>query len=251
MPKLSDAIRAARRGGGRRIGFGPSKSSTASATRGLLVVTTDRIDPNAAAAILSDDLTDAAALQSRLSDRTEQDDAPLGLEPSELTADRIQTAEQAGADFVVLRTDHATADALLSTKLEYVLRLSDGTAASLSEIDLRALASLRPALIIAPPVHDPLPVADLLRLRKLGMFIGAPLAVAVEPTATAGLLEALRESGVAVLLLTDAADSADVTALQTTVQSLPARSRRRDDDRDVIVPGIAPADDADDDFEDD
>ncbi len=247
MPKLSDTIRATRRGGGRRIGFGLPSATAGSATRGLLVVTTDRIDANAAAAILSDDLSDPTALQKRLADRN---DTPLGIEPSALTSDGIQTAEQAGVDFVVFRPETATANALLSTKLEYVLRIDEDAATTSAEGDLRALASLRPSLVIAPPVSDPLPVTDLLRLRKLGMFLGAPLAVAVESTASAGLLEALRDSGIAILLLSDPADGA-VAALQTTAQSIPAQSRRRDNDRDVLVPGIAPADDDEDDFDDD
>jgi hypothetical protein len=247
MPKLSDAIRATRRSGGRRIGFGLPSATAGSATRGLLVVTTDRLDANAAAAILGDDLSDSTAIQKRLSDRA---DTPLGIEPRNLTPDGIQTAEQAGVDFVVFRPETATADALLSTKLEYVLRIDEDAATTSGEGDLRALASLRPSLVIAPPVSDPLPVTGLLRLRKLGMFIGAPLAVAVEPTASAGLLEALRDSGVAILLVDDPADGA-VTTLQATIQSLPERSRRRDDDRDVLVPGITPADDVEDDFDDD
>ena len=233
------------------MGFGLPSTSTASLTRGLLVATIGHIDDNAAAALLSDELTDGTTLQTHLADRNDPDGTLIGVEPSELTADRIQTAEQAGADFVIYQTNHANADALLSTKLDYVLRVPDDAAASLGETALRTLASLGPALVIAPSVSEPLAVADLLNLRKLGMFIGAPLAVTVEPTAGAGLLEALRESGVAILLLSDTATSADVTALQETIQTLPERSRRHDEDRDVLVPGVAPADDGDDDFDDD
>ncbi len=231
MNKLSERLRHARRRG-RRLGFGVAGAAQA-AERGLLIASRG---PDPAGADLAV-LPDAAAVADS--------DALAGVELSPLTPAGAEAAEAAEAAFVVYDPDDADAAALLRVKLDYVLRLP---ARPIEDSELRAVASLRPALVIAPAVAEPMPVAGLIALRRIGLSVGAPLAVPVPATAGANLLEVLRDSGVAVLLL-ESPSADDVAALRARIAGLPVRPRRRDEDSPVVT-GVRP-EGGEDDFDDD
>ena len=231
MNKLAERLRHARRRG-RRLGFGVA-GAPQGAERGLLIASRGPDPVGADLAVLPD----AAAVAGS--------DALAGVELSPLTPEGAEAAERAGAAFVVYDPDDADAEALLRVDLDYVLRLP---ARSIEDSELRVVASLRQALVIAPAVSAPMSVAALIALRRIGLGVGAPLAVPVPATATTRLLEVLRDSGVVVLLL-ESPSPDDVAALRARIAELPVRPRRHDDDAHVVT-GVRP-EGGDDDFDDD
>ncbi len=231
MNKLAERLRHARRRG-RRLGFGLA-GAPEGAERGLLIAARSPDPVGADLAILPE----AAAVAGS--------DALAGVELSPLTAEAAEAAEGAGAAFVVYDPDDADAEALLRVDLDYVLHLP---ARSIEDSELRAVASLRPALVIAPAVSAPMPVAGLIALRRIGLGVGAPLAVPVPATAATRLLEVLRDSGVVVLLL-ESPSADEVATLRARIAELPVRPRRHDDDSPVVT-GVRP-EGGDDDFDDD
>jgi hypothetical protein len=230
MNKLAERLRAARRRD-RRLGFAAAAAGAAS--RGLLIAARGAEPAGADLALLPDGTAIAAG------------DALAGVELSPLTAEGAEAAEAAGAAFVVYDPDQAEAEALLRVKLDYVLRLP---ARDIEDGELRAVASLRPTLVIGPAVAGPMPVAALIALRRIGLGVGAPLAVTVPAAAGADLLEVLRDSGVVVLVL-ESPSADEVAALRARVAELPVRSRRREDDAPVVT-GVRP-EGSEDDFDDD
>ena len=232
MNKLAERIRHARRRGGRRLGFGVS-GETQGSSRGLMIAARAG-DPTGADLAIVDD---AAGVDAG--------EALLGVAASPLTTAAAQAAEEAGAAFVVYDPDHAQAEALLREKLDYVLQLPDR---SVEDSELRAVGSLRPALVIGAAAAEPMPVAGLIELRRVALTVGAPLAVSVPAAAGAGLLEILRDSGVVVLLL-DAPSAAEIASLRERIAALPIAPRRRDDEGPVVTGVRAEADE--DDFDDD
>ena len=243
MSKLSDRIRDASRHGGRAFGFGGAREDSAGSARGLLVAAAGSSLNGADVLIVSADHAQPGAVDALIHAVAESGaDPPVGVEPEMLTAESVSAAEEAGASFVVFRTDSATADGLLSEKLEYALRLSPD---SREPGELRAIGSLHPTLVIADAVADPLPVTALLRLRQIGMSVGAPLGVTVPPHASSAMLEALRDSGVAMLILSEPTLK-HVEALRARIAEVPTRARRRAAPATVLVPNIAVAPEEDD-----
>ena len=233
MFKLSDTIRTIRTYGNQPMGFGFSKNSDNSDSRGLLIITVDQFQENTGGVILNDDLTDLPALKQRISTRTE---APLGVEPKTLTLDKIRSIEDLGFDFVVLQPDLTSAASLISTSIEYVVRLPENDPA-FSESKLRSIASLQPTLIIARAVNEHLSLSELLVMRTIGLYTGVPLAVPIQSTVSAELLEVLRESGVSALLLNNATNET-LTKLQETIDKIPKQPRRRKNRNDALVPPV-------------
>ena len=238
MNKLAERIRDARRPGGRRIGFGIADAGKAT-SRGLLIAARGAGAEGIDIALLSD----PAAIGSV------DGEVVVGVQASPLTAVAAEAAENAGAAFVAYDPDHADAEALLREKLDYALQLPDR---AVEDSELRAVSTLRPALVIGPPVSEPLPVAKLIDLRRLSLTLAAPLAVAIPADAGRDLLEVLRDAGVVVLIL-DSPSAEQVAALRTRIDELPLSPRRRDDETAPVVTGVRAESAAieDDDFDED
>ena len=233
MNKLAERIRHARRRGGRRLGFGLS-GETQGSSRGLLIAARGSLPQGSAASG-----ADLAIVVDAENAGTGQ--ALLGIDSSPLTAASAEAAEQAGAAFVVYDPDQAEAEALLREKLDYVLQLPPR---AIEDSELRAVSTLRPALVIGPAATEPLPVASLIELRRIALTVGAPIATPVPATAGTDLLEILRDSGVVVLIL-DSPSADEVTALRARIAQLPLSPRRRDDDGPVVTGVRAEADEDD------
>jgi len=149
-----------------------------------------------------------------------------------------------GVGFLVVTPAGAAADALLLDSLEYALRLPP---TALPDPDLHALGSLRPTLIITRVDADPLPLAALLDLRKIALGVGAPLAVEIPADASPGLLQTLRDSGIAALLLRGGA-AGQVAAVRDRLAALPERKpQRRGDQATPTLPAVSGDDEMDDD----
>ena len=231
MSKLSTQIRSTLTRAARPMGFGPSRA--AKTAGGVLIAALG--DTLNGADILIVPADNAADLASIAKTTNTAQGASLGMEPADLTPDGVTAVAEAGAQFVVWQPDHARADALLHPSLEYVLRLPQ--APPPDESGLRALGSLRPTLVIASAATDPYSVTTLLAIRRASMLVDAPVAVPVTAEASAGLLQALRDSGVAVILL-DHPRAAEVEALRKRIAALPERSRRRGGEFEDVVPSV-------------
>ena len=230
MNKLSNQIRATLTHAARPMGFGPARE-TKSAGGVLIAALGDALNGADILIVPADCAADLASLAQNAGGAT------VGVEPAELTPNGVAAVAEAGAQFVVWQPDSARADALLNPRLDYVLRLA--TDALPDESTLRALSSLRPTLVIAAAATDPYSVTALLALRRSAMLVGAPVAVPVTAEVSAGLLQALRDSGVAVVLLAQPT-AAEIDALRARFAALPERPRRRTGDEEAMVPSVQP-----------
>ena len=233
MTKLSDAIRSARRHGGRSLGFSGGFSGGSGPAlgadhpkRGLLIASIGNDAAGADVHVVPEAESVAAATAAAGA-------IPIGLGPSTLTSAAAAAGQEAGASFVVFDPATTNADALLNEELEYCVRV----ALDADEGQLRAIGSLRPVLIVLTGLSDPLPVTAMLALRRAVMLTGAPAAVRVEPGASAPFLQSLRDSGVVALGLANAS-STDVDALRARIAELPEHTLKRRGDAGPTVPGI-------------
>lgn len=220
MGKLADAIRDRRKGRQRRMGFGAAADEPAPS---MLVGAIGAVaGADFRLALTDDDMAAAEAEAVEL----------WGKRLDALTVDQVAAAKERGASFVSFLLDDARADALLDDDIDYVIRLGD---LRIDETDARALGSLRPAEI-AVEVEFPVSLTAILNLRRLSMLVAAPLGVKCPADISAGDIEALRDSGVALLALGTDATADDVVAVKQRVLDLPERKPRRDDDLQPLIP---------------
>ncbi len=216
MGKLADRIRLAKLRSDRPIGFG-TRDPQAPSDRGLLIAAAGDAAHGADVLIRAADPADRAALQSAVEAAA---DIPLGIAATALSQTGAMTAQEAGVDFVLVGLDNVTADGLVAPELDYVVRLDDLPA----EAVLKAIGTLRPVAVVVPPLPSTIPLRQILELRQIAAGTGAPLAVPVHADLSAGSIEALRDSGV-VLLILDRPPAEQVQTLRDRITSLPRHSR--------------------------
>ena len=222
MGKFADAIRDRRKSRQRRLGFGAAAEEKQPS---MLVGTIGVVDGADFCLALSED--DVAAAESG-------DVAVWGTRLDELTPDKVAGAKERGAAFVSFEIDSARADGLLDEDMDYVVRLADPR---IDEADARALGSLRPAEITVE-VEFPVALNAVLDLRRLALFASAPLGVKCPTDISSGDIEALRDSGVAVLLLGPGVSSEDVALVRERIGELPERKAKRDEDAQPLIPTL-------------
>ena len=220
MGKFADAIRDRRKGGQRRLGFGAASEERQPT---MLVGTIGVVEGADFCLALNDD--DRAAAES-------SDTAVWGTRLDALTADNVGEAKERGAAFVSFELDGARADALLDEDMDFVVRLSDPR---VDEADARALGSLRP-VELAVEVEFPVRLSAILALRRLALLTSAPLGVKCPTDISAGDIEALRDSGVAVFVLDRDVSSDDVAAVKQRIAEIPERKPKRDEDAQPLIP---------------
>ena len=253
VSKLSDVIRKATRAeASRRLGFGtaaaprpaPSLLCLVHLSAGDSHKVAEAVSQGADAVIL--DGADPGKVKDQI---RKAEKSVLGVRLGG-KADRSAVAAQheAGADFVVLEPDSAAAEALLEDGLGVVLSLGR----DLPDMTLRLLGDLSPDALLAPPPDEPLTVARSLELRRLSSLARAPLLVEVSPSSSVPYLQALREAGVAGVIIEGRAID-KLGSLRETIESLPARGRRREERGEAMLPVSAAVsgDDEDEDDEDD
>lgn len=233
MGKFADAIRDRRKGGQRRLGFGAASEQRQPT---MLVGTIGVVEGADFCLALNDDDRAAAAAS---------DVAVWGTRLDALTADNVGEAKESGAAFISFDLDGARADAMLDEDLDYVVRLGD---LRIAEADARALGSLRPAEL-AVEVEFPVGLGAILELRRLALLTSAPLGVKCPTDVSAGDIEALRDSGVAVFVLDRDVSSDDIAAVKQRIADLPERKPKRDEDARPLIPTMRPG--GDDSVEDD
>ena len=224
MGKFADAIRDRRKGRQRRLGFGATAESPQPS---LLVGTIGVVDGADFWLALNDD--DAAACSSA----SESADAGLwGMRLDSLTSESVAAAKERGAAFVSFLLDGARADAMLDDEMDYVVRIDT---LELEESTARALGSLRPAEL-AVEVEFPVSLNDSLALRRLALLVSAPIGAKCPADISAGDIEALRDSGVAVLVIGPDATTEEVASLKQRIAEIPERKPKRSDDSHPLIP---------------
>lgn len=220
MGKFADAIRDRRQSRQRRLGFGAAAEERQPS---MLVGAIGVVEGADFCLALSDD--DVSAAEAAGVDL-------WGTRLDALTAEAVDEAKARGAAFVSFELDGARADGLLDEDMDYVVRLGD---LSMAEADARALGSLRPAEI-AVEVAFPLGLGTVLDLRRLAMLVSAPMGVKCPTDISAGDIEALRDSGVAVFVLGPEASAEDVAAVKQRIADLPERKPKRDEGAQPLIP---------------
>ena len=239
MGKLADLIRQARSGGRRPMGFGAARGRAAGPAGGLVIAAVGDAPNGADLLVRSVEALDAQSLAPMVAEAA----VPLGIETPTLDRAALNAAQEAGVDFVLAPLAGAMADVLTARALDCILRIDPTAPAD----TLRALGTLRVALLALPALPLPLSVEALVQVRRVAMLSGLPLAVPVSPDLEAGSLEALRDAGVA-LLLVDGPTPDQAAALRERITALPSPERRHDRSA-VLLPTAASADEDDDDDE--
>ena len=210
MGKLADAMHARRRPPGIRAGDEAFETQVMVGTIGFVE------GADHCVALNDDDLAEL-----------EQSEAPIwGIRFTVLTPGRAELAKSRGASYVSCTLEEIRADVALGSGLDLFVRLMN---ADMDEATLRALARLEPVAIAAIP-QFPLSLGDAVRLHRLGMITGVPLATPCPVDVSSGDLEVLRDAGLGSMLLPRGATADDVAAVKQRLANLPEpRSRRAAD----------------------
>ena len=235
MSKLADKIRNASRSEPQPLGFGSAKAAAA-ATMVLAGVAPDAqaaaelAHRGADVVIIGSPSSPAAAASGKDVTGTVAGARIAGKAANEATAYR-----EDGFDFVVFDPNNASATALLDDKIGYVLALPD----DLTDNEVRTLESFRLDAIDAGALTGPLTVRRQIDLRRIFAMTRKPLMVHVDAAISVVELQALRDTNVLVAVVEGAQN---VERLRKTIDALPPRSRRKDDDRPTpLVPHNAMA----------
>jgi len=253
MSKLSDAIRRAGRTAPSPLGFAARPAASAAASPTVLCLV--RLNSNEANKVeeAAKKGADAVIIDGGDADKVKDfaKKAPglvLGVRPQKPEREQITSLREAGADFVVLDAESAMADALLEENIGFILLvLSDA-----DDTRLRLLSDLNLDALVPPPPDGALTIQRLLELRRFSALGRTPLLVEVSGDADASSVQALRESGVAGVII-EGSSLGKLEKLRAAVAALPARGRMREERREVSIPAPAMAghDHDDDDFDDD
>jgi hypothetical protein len=241
LSKLADKIKAATRISAGGIGFGTTREA---------------VEPTIVLVGIARDARDAADLQKRgavavvlTGARPENggdvQDAIAGAAIAGKADDEAKAYREGGFDFVVFDPNQASATALLDEKTGYIMSIPK----DFDEHDLRALEAFQLDAIDVGVIDGTLTVRRQIELRRVFGMTRKPLMARLKGDISSAELQALRDTGV-VVVASDRAD--DVERLRKTIDGLPPRARRRDDDRPApFVPQAASGGDDDDDHDHD
>ena len=253
MSKLSDAIRRAGRTAPAPLGF--AARSVASAVASATVLCIVRLNSNEAnkAEEAAKKGGDAVIIDGgdagKVKDFAKK--APgliLGVRPQKPEREHITSLREAGADFVVLDAESAMADALLEENIGFILLVRSDA----DDTRLRLLSDLNLDAIVPPSPDGALTIERLLELRRFSALGRTPLLVEVSGDAESSSVQALRESGVAGVII-EGSSLGKLEKLRAAIGAMPPRGRKPDERREVSIPApaIAGHDHDDDDFDDD
>jgi hypothetical protein len=237
MSRLADKMKRAGRVEPAPIGFGAPPERRAAATMlCLLRLEKDEAKKVAQAAAAADAVIITGADAGKLADLLKKlGDVPAGLRLEGGKRTSVAAAREAGADFVVLDEESA-ADAVLEEKTGLVLTIDRDA----GDTELRALAGLSLDALDVGPLGEPFTLRRLMGLRRVSLLSQTPLLVDVPAGIEASRLEALREAGVAGVVL-DGRSADKLQALREAVVSLPPRGRRREGRTEALLPSVAAA----------
>ncbi len=244
MSKLSDRIRRAGKADPAPFGFAAAARRPTAAT--LLTIVRLSASEGGKAADAAKAGADAVIFAGDAGKLKDAGEAVLGATPDKTDRKSVAALRDAGADFVVL-SHEALAEAMLEEKVGFVLDLRS----ELDDTHLRLLADLALDAIILPALKSPVTVEKLIELRRISALARAPLLVEDDGAADASLLQLLRESGAAGVVVPSSAIG-KLGGLRERISALPTRGKRREDHAEALVPAQAQGHDhGDDDFDDD
>ncbi|MEX2246237.1 MAG: hypothetical protein WEC75_06080 [Dehalococcoidia bacterium] len=241
MSKLAEKIRRATRLQSQGLGFVSSRADGAA----TIVLAGVAKDAKAAAEVARRG-ADVVIVGSRESAASIGDAVgEIGAVPGAWIAgkgdDEGKQYREAGYDFVVFDPNKASATSVLEEGIGYVLRLPD----DLSDMEIRALEGFHLDAIHVGKIEGVLTVRRQIDLQRLYALTRKPLMAAVPADIPAGQLRALRDANVSIVAVEGAEG---VEKLRQTIDGLPARARRKDDERPTpLVPMAASAGEMDDD----
>lgn len=243
MSKLSDRIRRAARVVPARLGFGPS--AVQDKVPSMLIVVrlagneaskaADAARAGADAIILAGDSTKAKA-----------NGTILGLAPDKADQKAAAAAREAGVDFLVLDPVKALAESMLDQKIGYVLTLSE----PLDDVRTRLLSELNLDAIIVKAPAAPVTLAQLLELRRIAGLTRTPLLVQAEASIDGALLQVLRDSGAAGIVV-EASAIGKLSELRERIAALPTAGHKKEERAEVTVSANAVTGHNHDDYDDD
>jgi predicted dinucleotide-binding enzyme len=244
MSKLSDRIRRASKTEPAPFGFAAAARRAPAPTMITIVRLTSSEAGKAADAAKAG--ADAVIITGDAGKLKDAGDAILGAIPEKPDRKAVASLREAGADFVVLSPD-APAEAMLEERIGFVLEVRT----ELDDTHLRLLAELSLDAIIVPAPRTPVTVDRMLELRRVAALAHAPLLAEDDGSADVPLLQLLRESGVAGIVV-GAAAIGKLSDLRDRIVSIPARGKRREEHIEALVPAQAQsAHEHEDDFDDD
>ena len=158
---------------------------------------------------------------------------PLGVRVGQGQGGRAAVAAQreAGADFVVLDLESAPGEALLEKDIGLVLAMGRDT----PDTTLRLLGDLPLDALLVPMPDPTLTLGQLLELRRLSVLSRTPLLMEVPPAIGASQLQAMRDAGVAGIILSGSALDL-LPDLRAAIASLLPRGRRREERPEAVLP---------------
>ena len=220
MSKLAEKIKNVTRLSTAVLGFGAAKAAK---------------EPTMVLAGVAKDAKDAAEMARRGADTVvvagarpdaarELSGTIAGAAIAGKTDDEAKSYREGGFDFVVFDPNQATATALQDEKAGYVLTLPKDLEAN----DVRTLEAFQLDAIDVGAIEGSLTVRRQMELRRIFAMTRKPLWARVRGDISTPELQALRDTNV-VVVAADRAD--DIERLRKTIDALPPRMRRRDDDR--------------------
>ncbi len=237
MSKLADKIKKVTQLASQPLGFGSSKAA-AESTMVLAGVAKDAKDGAEMQKRGADVVILTSAKPESGKDVT---GAILGAIIAGKADDEAKAFREGGFDFVVFDPNDASATALLDEDIGYVLTLPK----DLEDNDVRTLESFQLDAIDIGAIDGALTVRRQIELRRVFGMTRKPLLARVKGDISAIELQALRDTNI-VIVTADKAD--DVERLRKTIDALPSRARRKNEDRPTpLVPRTAAAEDDDDD----
>jgi hypothetical protein len=252
MSKLSEAIKKAGRTSPAPLGFA-ARALTATVSPTMLCIVRLNANESSKAEDASRKGADAVIIDGgdagKVSDFAKKaPDILLGVRPNKTDREQIASMREAGADFVVLDTESGEADALLEEDLGFVLLARSDA----DDTRLRLLGDLNLDALIPPPPDGSLTIDRLLELRRISALGRTPLFVEISGDAEASRLQALRESGVAGVIIEGSA-LGKLGKLRDAIAALPPRGKKREERGEAMIPAAAMAGHGhdEDDFDDD
>ncbi len=205
-------------------GFGFAALSKATKTRHILVLA-EAADAAAAKAAAE------AGVDAIVSTGTAGDIGTVAAAAGRPTAvwledadrDSVQAARDSGADFFVFDDGRAHASSMAVDEIGRVLVLG----ADHDEQRLRSIAGIDLDAVLVTGDPNALMVRDLLALRRVAGYVGAPLLVASEQVPSAAALEAWRDAGAAAVLVRG--DATVLRAVVEAAEAVPAPRKRRNE----------------------
>jgi hypothetical protein len=243
MSKLSDRIRRAAKMIPAPFGFAAAAAQAKVPT--MLVIVRLAANEGAKAADAAKAGADAIILAGDPA-KAKANGAILGLAPDKADQKAATDAREAGVDFLVLDPAKALAEAMLDQKLGYVLALSE----PMDDVRTRLLSDLNLDAIIVKAPPAPVTLTQLLELRRIAGLTRTPLLVEADAGIDGALLQVLRDSGTAGIVV-DAPAIGKLSELRDRIAALPTAGHKQEGRAEVTVSSNAAAGHSHDDGYDD